>query len=820
MADYTGEGNQLTILRNLTLHFPGIRTTDVAINAAIIARLALTIFGLLTSLLLQANSATALPINEQLADNLPLITLTPEKPGHFPIGSYSAFLEDTSADLQLADVVAATGWQISKSENPNFGFSKSAFWLIARVDTSKVKGRWFVRNHYSLIDHFDLYTCASLLQLQDCQQQRNGDRLPFSQRTVNHPELVIPLPEMSEPYWLLFRMATEGTHQFPTDLIDEKSLYDDLLLNSWLRGGYISMMLIMGLYNLFLYFSTRDRIYLYYSVFVLNFLLFHSSYSGDAFQYLWPDQPEINQYALPWLFSTTICTMSLFIQRFLDLANHSPIANTLFRMFFALALISLIASLFLPYRPVVAVQNVLMLAITLLALLLGIHFWIKGFPSARIFTLAWVFFIAGLSLATARSLGLVPTNLFTIYGYQAGSFAEILLLSLALGERITELHREKLRNRKALLISQEESIHHLRNYEDLYQNSFSGQFQIDRQGHFIKSNPAWRAMIGQDTIPANLTLKSLFQNHHDFIRLEHNVNREGRTQGFIFALIQPNTQRQLMISISIRQALDGENAHWIGNAQDVSEKYQKEEKLRQLQEEKNQSLRQLVMGVSHEMNTPLGNIRMTQSFLKDQAQLLSDDQQLFTDGLNHIDNSVQRLCELNALMKSSIAVDREYQQDTIRIRQWLTTWANQLDQGSNAIHIKHEVHCFTVDWHTYPDALKRILDQLVSNSVNHNQEKAESGQLSVNISVTDDDDYLILRYCDNGKGVAIEDRDKVFLPFYTTQRQHASSKGLGLYQMHNLVTELMQGVIQWPEHNKGFEIELRFLQTPPKVDNC
>ncbi len=792
------------------MYYPGIRITDLTATLRLIVVLLVLFFISLSS---QANSSVASHLNLQQADKLQLSSLAPEHPGHFPVGGYSAFLEDESGDMQLADVLTANTWQTSQSENPNFGFSGSAFWLIAKIDTSKVPSRWFVRNHYSLIDHFDVYTCASLQQPENCLEQLSGDLLPFSQRMVNHPELIIPLPAMNEPYWLLFRMATEGTHQFPTDLVDEKSLYDDLLFNSWLRGGYISMMLIMGLYNLFLFFSTRDRIYLYYSAFVLSFLLFHTSYSGDAFQYLWPDKPEINQYALPWLFSITICAISLFIPRFLDLANHSPIAHKLFRGFFAVALITLLANLFLPYRPVVAVQNVLMLAITLSALLLGIRFWLKGVSSARIFTLAWVFFIAGLSLATARSLGFVPTNLFTIYGYQAGSFAEILLLSLALGERITELQREKLQNRKALLASQEESIHHLRNYEELYQNSFTGQFQIDSQGHFIKSNPAWRAMIGQDKISSELTLKNLFDNPQDFIRLEHNVNQDGRTQGFIFALIQPGSQQQLMISLSIRKAFEGENAHWIGAAQDVSEKYQKEEKLRQLQEEKNQSLRQLVMGVSHEMNTPLGNIRMAQSFLKDQSQLLPDGQQLCADGLSHIDHAVERLCELNALMKSSIALDREYQQETIQIRQWLTNWTHQMESDKNAINIQQEVHSFAVEWHTYPDALKSILEQLISNSISHNEDKAESGELSANISINDDKDYLILRYRDNGSGVATEERDKVFLPFYTTQRQQASSKGLGLYQTYNLVTELMQGCIQWPAHSDGFEIELRFPQS-------
>ncbi|MCV6606346.1 MAG: hypothetical protein OIF34_13670, partial [Porticoccaceae bacterium] len=171
------------------------------------------------------------------------------------------------------------------------------------------------------------------------------------------------------------------------------------------------------------------------------------------------------------------------------------------------------------------------------ALIIGARFWLTGVSEARFFTIAWAFFLAGLITANAAGLGLIPTNTLTVYGYQIGSFIEVVLLSLALGERISHLQRHKQESRKQLLASQNEAIHHLRNYEDLYQNSNTGQFQIDSQGNFIKCNPAWRRIIGfntpQQMQQAPVRFDQLFASPEDHQRLFGILADLGHTQGFI-----------------------------------------------------------------------------------------------------------------------------------------------------------------------------------------------------------------------------------------------------------------------------------------------
>src|SRR5690554_7028873 len=58
------------------------------------------------------------------------------------------------------------------------------------------------------------------------------------------------------------------------------------------------------------------------------------------------------------------------------------------------------------------------------------------------------------------------------------------------------MQKEQQEARQQLVLSQAEAIQHLQSYEDLYQNALTGKFQLNRDGYFIKSNAAWRQILG------------------------------------------------------------------------------------------------------------------------------------------------------------------------------------------------------------------------------------------------------------------------------------------------------------------------------------
>ncbi|MDK2777373.1 MAG: sensor histidine kinase [Pseudomonadota bacterium] len=750
----------------------------------------------------------------------PLMTL--DRAGDFSIGLYSQWLEDPGNQLQLADVLTSPDWQTSTQDGLNFGFSNSAYWLKTRVQVSYPE-RWALWLRYSLLDYVDLYFCpADVTDPAACSHQQAGDEITFADgRDIEHPNLILQTPlQAGGEYLLLMRVKTRGTYQIPASLVDSATLQHELLRNNIIRGGYYATMLVMGLYNLFIFFSTRVRSYLYYSAVTLTFLLFHMTYEGSAFQFFWPQNPDINHYALPLAFGINLIFLSLFVPNFLQLKKYSHTMYRLFRVYTAISVMSLVMMLLIPYQVIVPINNVLSIVMLLTALVVSILFWVRGHSGARYFTIAWAALITGLVLANARSLGWIPTNTFTLYAYQLGSFMEIILLSLALGERIVKLQNDQLEARKAMVKSQEDAIQYLRDYEDLYQNSLTGKFQLDDDGYFIKSNPAWRSMLGygeQASFAAdNPTFNSLLADPLEQRRLWRRLHKDGRVQGYVVAISQPLTGERLMVSITMRKRAHDERAAWIGSGQNVTDEYHKEQALIHLQKEKTQALRQLVMGIAHEMNTPLGNIRMAESYLSDEHEDWNTEelQAHLKEGLEHIHDGIGRLNNLNQLMKNAIVQENQYAEESLKIRPWLEQWQLEIQMLHPGVVIRAIVHSYLTEWRTYPEALSIILTQLADNSCKHNPEKLAAGELEIQVELRERGDTLELLYRDNGKGIDDEQRDVIFMPFYTTQRKLAENKGLGLYQTYNLLTELLHGQIEWPPGDHGFALTVRFVLPP------
>ena len=91
----------------------------------------------------------------------------------------------------------------------------------------------------------------------------------------------------------------------------------------------------------------------------------------------------------------------------------------------------------------------------------------------------------------------------------------------------------------------------------------------------------------------------------------------------------------------------------------------------------------------------------------------------------------------------------------------------------------------------------------------HNAQKYEEGALYVRVATSVENGVLDIEFKDNGRGISACDREKMFLPFFTTRRSEATKKGLGLYEVKNLVTNIMKGSIVSPDSSQGLTLNIR-----------
>lgn len=228
-----------------------------------------------------------------------------------------------------------------------------------------------------------------------------------------------------------------------------------------------------------------------------------------------------------------------------------------------------------------------------------------------------------------------------------------------------------------------------------------------------------------------------------------------------------------------------------------------------VQSEKLASLGALVAGVSHELNTPLGNSLVVVSSLKDQLTTLQHaltDNQLsksrlqhaideFANGIQLIQQSSQRAADLVASFKQ-VAVDQASER---RRRFALRELLDDVLQSLSPMFRQQPVE-FTIDvpddleMDSYPGPIEQILSNLIQNSLVHGFSEPTELPYQIRITAQTQGDSTQIEYQDNGKGMTAEVLSHAFDPFYTTRLGQGGS-GLGLYIVYNQVTSLLQGKV-------------------------
>ncbi|WP_295893672.1 ATP-binding protein [uncultured Vibrio sp.] len=229
-----------------------------------------------------------------------------------------------------------------------------------------------------------------------------------------------------------------------------------------------------------------------------------------------------------------------------------------------------------------------------------------------------------------------------------------------------------------------------------------------------------------------------------------------------------------------------------------------------IEAEKQSSIAHLVMGMAHELNTPLGNIKTVASLFPDMFNGLKDDistgnisraklLEAISTGLESydiIDSNVDRMADLVAQFKRlSIKETQHSGEEEVTLQEWLEH-ITQLAIAEYGKPLSTQISIAVSSQQTQAKLntwrMAQVMENLIFNSLDHGLVNHSSGQIKITAAANDD--HLSFNIEDNGKGIAPELLSSIFDPFVTTARG-SGSKGLGLHLVYNLVTQGMNGSI-------------------------
>ena len=387
--------------------------------------------------------------------------------GSLPVEGYTQSWPDSSGEATVEDVQALPddAWQQEEPPAISHGYVDEPYWFRTRVrNTSDVPRNPYLEIGYPALHYIDLHVFSNGERVKRVQ---TGNRLPFDQRPVEHRNFVIPLELVpGETLTILTRVDTGSSMQMPLTLWDPDAflVYEqsDLLF----QGIYYGIAVAMIFYHIFVYLAVRERAFLYYLGYIGAMPLFLASLGGISYQFLWPEAEWWNNQLMMIFLMSVVLFGSLFTIRFLSIGtdNHPIMLRVMYNVIGAAALISMLA-LYVPFSVIVLPSIGLAFVACCLMLFVGIVRLFKRDAAARYYTVAWFFMLFGGIILALNKLALVPNNVFTQNAVQVGSALGVILLSIAIADRLQkekqvalEAQKQALREERNARMAQAETL--------------------------------------------------------------------------------------------------------------------------------------------------------------------------------------------------------------------------------------------------------------------------------------------------------------------------------------------------------------------------
>ena len=249
-----------------------------------------------------------------------------------------------------------------------------------------------------------------------------------------------------------------------------------------------------------------------------------------------------------------------------------------------------------------------------------------------------------------------------------------------------------------------------------------------------------------------------------------------------------------------------------------------------VQSEKLAALGALVAGVSHELNTPIGNGLTVASALEHRVEVFTQlmdagmrrsDLQSFVDETRFAAEIITRnLSRAGHLVSSfkQVAVDQTSSQ---RRSFSLVSLVSEIVLTLNAVIKKYSCQIKVqippnIVLESYPGPLGQVLTNLINNALVHGFEPQDLGDIVIQAEVLQTGAFVQLTVRDTGKGIASENQRRIFEPFFTTRLGQGGS-GLGLHIVHNIVGGVLGGKIKVDStHSKGTEFRMTLPLVAPQ----
>ncbi|KXX69137.1 7TM diverse intracellular signaling domain-containing protein [Flammeovirga sp. SJP92] len=408
-------------------------------------------------------------------------------------------------------------FQISNNEVLNFGNNKAIIWV--RFKLPKGLNEPILHLKTALIEDVSLYSPIGdvIYQLQE-----DGYRKDFYSKEYQIPNTYFNINEEFNPDRYFYLKINANYLQFWLYYGSSKSYIQYIYDTSITDGIYYGFILIMLIYNLFVYFTAKDTTYLYYVIYVLAIGMMVAHFQGhDA--HIWGSVGFIAERGPMWPAVAGLASV-LFGYKFLKIKESLPKLKLFYFTGMGTFSVAIIAVLFGFNLICSLINQVSGFFGAIIMLYSSIVLIKKGNREARLFLVAFNFYICAALIFVLAGADIIPYNKFTDYAWQIGSTLEMFFLALAIGQKINQLELEKnsliLNQNKMLEEKVAERTEELNATNEelnvLVEQVYQQNEMIHKKNSDLESSINYAQRIQNSILPTELELKENISSHFIF----------------------------------------------------------------------------------------------------------------------------------------------------------------------------------------------------------------------------------------------------------------------------------------------------------------
>jgi signal transduction histidine kinase len=244
------------------------------------------------------------------------------------------------------------------------------------------------------------------------------------------------------PYVFL-KISSSEPIRFTGVISSENDFYSSFNKRTVLINIYIGIMLALFFYNLFLYFSVLDIIYLYYSMYVLFIALAQLSISGHSYLYFLYQNPLLYEISIVGFTSIASVFAIPFVRSFLNTQQRLPNFDWMLKILWVSYIITFLLRVFGAVTLSYQITDINGALVVIIFFSIAIILVRRKIQSATYFLFAWSFFLIGIIFYILQTQGYFNLGFYANLPMLIGTALEALLLSFALADKINILKKEK-----------------------------------------------------------------------------------------------------------------------------------------------------------------------------------------------------------------------------------------------------------------------------------------------------------------------------------------------------------------------------------------